>query len=71
MDKERIITRITDSGIVAVVRAESADQAKRITEACIKGGVPAIELTFTVPSAHHACEDLFSRRDNPRRRHGA
>lgn len=58
MDKERIITRITDSGIVAVVRAESADQAKRITEACIKGGVPAIELTFTVPSAHHVIEEL-------------
>ncbi len=58
MDKERIITRITDSGIVAVVRAESADKAKRITEACIKGGVPAIELTFTVPSAHHVIEEL-------------
>lgn len=58
MDKEQIITRITDSGIVAVVRAESADKAKRITEACIKGGVPAIELTFTVPSAHHVIEEL-------------
>ena len=58
MDKERIITRITDSGIVAVVRAESADKAKKITEACIKGGVPAIELTFTVPGAHHVIEEL-------------
>lgn len=58
MDKEKIITRITDSGIVAVVRAESADKAKKITEACIKGGVPAIELTFTVPGAHHVIEEL-------------
>ena len=58
MDKEKIITRITDSGIVAVVRAESADQAKRITDACIEGGVAAIELTFTVPYAHHVIEDL-------------
>ena len=58
MDKEKIITRITDSGIVAVVRAESAEQAKRITDACIEGGVAAIELTFTVPYAHHVIEDL-------------
>lgn len=58
MDKEQVITKITDIGIVAVVRAESADKAKRITEACIKGGVPAIELTFTVPGAHHVIEEL-------------
>ena len=46
-----MITRITDVGIVAVVRAESGDEAKRIAEACIEGGVPAIKLTFTVPMA--------------------
>jgi 2-dehydro-3-deoxyphosphogluconate aldolase/(4S)-4-hydroxy-2-oxoglutarate aldolase len=58
MDKNKILTRLTDCGIVAVVRAESADQAKRITEACIEGGVAAIELTFTVPYAHHVIEEL-------------
>ncbi len=58
MDKETVLTKITETGIVAVVRADSADKAKRITEACIKGGVPAIELTFTVPAAHHVIEEL-------------
>jgi len=58
MDKEKIITRITDCGIVAVVRAENADQAKRITDACIEGGVVAIEMTFTVPYAHHIIEEI-------------
>jgi 2-dehydro-3-deoxyphosphogluconate aldolase/(4S)-4-hydroxy-2-oxoglutarate aldolase len=58
MDKEKVITRITDCGIVAVVRAESADQAKRITDACIEGGVAAIEMTFTVPYAHRVIEEL-------------
>ncbi len=58
MDKEQIITRIEDCGIVAVVRAESIDQAKRITEACIKGGVAAIEMTFTVPYAHRVIEEV-------------
>ncbi len=58
MDKEKVITRICDAGIVAVVRAENADEAMRITDACIEGGVAAIELTFTVPGAHRVIEDL-------------
>ena len=58
MDKEQVITKITDVGVVAVVRAESGDQAKKIADACIKGGIPAIELTFTVPRAHQVIEEL-------------
>ena len=58
MDKEKVITRILDAGIVAVVRADSTDTAKRITEACIEGGVAAIELTFTVPGAQRVIEEL-------------
>lgn len=58
MDKETVLKKITDVGIVAVVRAENAEQAKRITDACLEGGVAAIELTFTVPGAHHVIEDL-------------
>ena len=33
MDKENILMRIQDCGIVAVVRAESADKAERIVDA--------------------------------------
>ena len=51
MDKGQILAKIQDCGIVAVVRAESADRASRIADACIEGGVAAIELTFTVPHA--------------------
>ena len=58
MDKEKILTRISDAGIVAVVRAEDSETAMRITDACIEGGVAAIELTFTVPGAHRVIEDL-------------
>ena len=61
MDKEKIITKICDSGIVAVVRANDSEQAIRIADACIEGGVPAIELTFTVPGAHHVIEELSKR----------
>ena len=51
MFKHEIVKRITDVGVVAVIRAENADVATKISEACIKGGIPAIELTFTVPGA--------------------
>ncbi len=49
--KYETLSKIQESGIVAVVRAESLEQAEKITDACIKGGVAAIELTFTVPHA--------------------
>lgn len=61
MKKEQIITRIRETGLVAVVRAENEDTAVRITEACLAGGVPAIEITFTVPGAHKVIEALASR----------
>jgi 2-dehydro-3-deoxyphosphogluconate aldolase / (4S)-4-hydroxy-2-oxoglutarate aldolase len=63
MVKEKIITRIREGGLVAVVRAETTDQAVRITDACIEGGVVAIEVTFTVPRAHNVIAEL-SRRYN-------
>lgn len=63
MDKERIITRIEDCGVVAVVRAESTDKAERIVDACMEGGVAAIELTFTVPHADMVIEELAKKYD--------
>lgn len=58
MGKETIIARIKQSGLVAVVRAESSEQAAKITEACIEGGVAAIEITFTVPGAADVIKNL-------------
>ena len=63
MEKEQIISRIKEGGLVAVVRAENAEKAISITEACIEGGVAAIELTFTVPFAHQVIETLAKRYD--------
>ena len=58
MEKQKVLTKICDTGIVAVVRANSGDQAKKIADACIKGGIGAIEVTFTVPGAHRIIEEL-------------
>lgn len=51
LNKNEVLSRIMQSGLVAVVRADSAEQADKITDACIAGGVAAIEITFTVPGA--------------------
>ncbi len=61
MRREEVITKIKDAGLVAVVRADSTERAIEVTEACIEGGVAAIELTFTVPGAHHVIETLAQR----------
>lgn len=61
MEKEKLLTKMTDAGLVAVVRAETEDKAIRIADACIEGGCPSIELTFTVPGAHKVIEALAKR----------
>lgn len=58
--KWKILNKITDSGLVVVVRAENSDEAKRITEACLKGGAAAIEITYTVPGASKVIEELVN-----------
>lgn len=59
--KDEVIKRIKQSGLVAVVRAENPEQASRITEACIEGGVAAVEITFTVPGADNVISNLVSK----------
>ena len=57
-ERLKTLERITESGLVAVVRASSPDEAARIAEACAQGGVGAIEITFTVPGAVRVIERL-------------
>lgn len=59
--KLEILRRITDVGLVAVVRAETADQALKVAEAVQAGGAAALEITFTVPGAHKVIEALAAR----------
>lgn len=60
-NKIETLAKIQQVGIVAVVRATSVDQAERITDACIEGGVAAIELTFTVPHADKLIEAMANK----------
>ena len=58
MSKIENLKRIEESGIVAVVRAESSEQALKIAEAVKAGGIQAIEITMTVPGAVEVIRDL-------------
>lgn len=59
--KEEIFSRIKEGGLVAVVRAENTEQAFKIAEACIAGGVVGLEITFTVPGAAELIKDLVKK----------
>jgi len=63
--KSEIISLLTDPGIIAVVRTESADQITPLSEALIAGGVIAIEITMTTPNAIAAIRDT-ARKIGPR-----
>src|SRR5690606_19372616 len=58
MIKHEVLNKIHNVGVVAVVRAESGEQAIKISRACLDGGISAIELTFTVPNADQVIRTL-------------
>src|SRR5436190_16455008 len=49
--KEQICAALSQPGIIAVVRARSAEQVIPLSEALLAGGVIAIEITMTTPNA--------------------
>ncbi len=51
MKKLKILNAICECGVVAVVRANSKEEAVEVSQACIEGGIKAIEVTYTVPGA--------------------
>jgi 2-dehydro-3-deoxyphosphogluconate aldolase / (4S)-4-hydroxy-2-oxoglutarate aldolase len=55
--KADIIARLLNPGIIAVVRAPSADLVEPLAEALVRGGVIAIEITLSTPDAIRAIRD--------------
>ena len=58
MHKIQILQKVIDSGIVAVVRTETPEKAKKIVEAVKTGGILAIEVTMTVPDALNVIKEV-------------
>ena len=59
--KAEIISRLVKPGIIAVVRAQKAEQVPPLCEALLAGGVLAIEITMTTPNALAAIRDARTR----------
>lgn len=58
MKRMETIKEIVDSGVVAVIRAESKEEGMKIIEAVKKGGIKALEITMTVPGAVDIIKEL-------------
>jgi 2-dehydro-3-deoxyphosphogluconate aldolase/(4S)-4-hydroxy-2-oxoglutarate aldolase len=59
--KEKDLARVLDTGIVAVIRADSGDLLADVAEALLAGGVDVMEITFTVPAAVRVLERVAER----------
>jgi 2-dehydro-3-deoxyphosphogluconate aldolase/(4S)-4-hydroxy-2-oxoglutarate aldolase len=58
MTKSEVIEKIKQIGVLPVIRAGSADEAREVIEAIRKGGITSIEITMTVPNAIDLIADL-------------
>ncbi|WP_100012697.1 bifunctional 2-keto-4-hydroxyglutarate aldolase/2-keto-3-deoxy-6-phosphogluconate aldolase [Lentibacillus sediminis] len=60
MLKSEVIDRIRLSKIIAVIRADSAEEALAIAKSSSAGGISIIELTYTTPSVDEVFKKLDS-----------
>ncbi|PYT72995.1 MAG: 2-dehydro-3-deoxyphosphogluconate aldolase [Acidobacteria bacterium] len=58
MDKQKVRERIVEIGVVPVVRASSAREARIAADAVCEGGIPIVEITMTVPGAVEVIREL-------------
>jgi 2-dehydro-3-deoxyphosphogluconate aldolase/(4S)-4-hydroxy-2-oxoglutarate aldolase len=61
MKKEDTIDIIRETGVIAIMRAQSSDQLIAAADAIKKGGVKAIEVTMTTPGALSVIEQAKGR----------
>ncbi|MGZ9583341.1 bifunctional 2-keto-4-hydroxyglutarate aldolase/2-keto-3-deoxy-6-phosphogluconate aldolase [Paenibacillus marinisediminis] len=58
MNKYEVLQMVEQIGVVAIVRANTVEEAKQISIACAKGGIPLIEVTYTIPGATEVIREL-------------
>ena len=61
MDRQKVRDRIVEIGVVPVVRASSAQEARMAADAVREGGIPIAEITMTVPGAVEVIRELTKR----------
>jgi len=62
--KAKAIEQIVRTGLIPIVRASTPDQALRIMEAVLAGGISTVEVTMTVPGALKVLEQMADRLGN-------
>ncbi|EAG2977697.1 bifunctional 2-keto-4-hydroxyglutarate aldolase/2-keto-3-deoxy-6-phosphogluconate aldolase, partial [Listeria monocytogenes] len=58
MKKVANLMKLKESGVIAVVRGASKEEALQASKAIVAGGITGIELTFTVPQAADVIAEL-------------
>lgn len=59
-----MLNKIKEEGIVAVIRAKDHEQAIAYINACINGGIKAIELTYTIPNVVELIKNVYKNYDD-------
>lgn len=57
-NKLETVEKIEAIGVLPVIRADSADEARRAIAAIVEGGITTVEVTMTVPNAIGLIADL-------------
>jgi 2-dehydro-3-deoxyphosphogluconate aldolase/(4S)-4-hydroxy-2-oxoglutarate aldolase len=58
MEKNAVIQKVKDLGLLAVIRGPSQDLTIQMVEALINGGVLGIEVTYSTPNAEEVVRSL-------------
>ncbi|WP_067842628.1 bifunctional 4-hydroxy-2-oxoglutarate aldolase/2-dehydro-3-deoxy-phosphogluconate aldolase [Amphibacillus sediminis] len=60
MQRLTILNRLTDAGVIAIIRGDSIDQAAKACRAIVAGKINALEITFTLAGAEQLIQQLKS-----------
>lgn len=58
-----ILEQLKGNGIVAVIRGKNHEEARGYMEACLKGGIKSLELTYTIPNVVELIREYSSNSD--------
>ncbi|EGK13399.1 2-dehydro-3-deoxyphosphogluconate aldolase/4-hydroxy-2-oxoglutarate aldolase [Desmospora sp. 8437] len=58
MKQWTVLQQLVREQLVAVIRGNSPEQAEKTAAACIRGGIEALEVTFTIPEAEGVIRSL-------------
>jgi 2-dehydro-3-deoxyphosphogluconate aldolase/(4S)-4-hydroxy-2-oxoglutarate aldolase len=58
MNKQDVLDRVKQIGLLAVIRGPSPDLTVKMVEALVAGGVTGIEITYSTPNAEEVVREL-------------